>query len=310
MTEPVNKDEPTGGRRPPEIVVVGSINEDYLLLVDHRPQSGETVVGATLVISGGGKGANQAVAAASYGAATALIARLGDDPSGDALSRELEVAGVDMRWTKRTEETRSGAAFITITPDGDNQIVVAPGANALLDLHDIAEAADIIAAAQVLLVQLEISVDTASAAVACASASTTVVLNAAPALEVPSATLGRVDVLVVNEHEAATMLGTTGQEASLAAKALRATGPNTVVVTRGGAGATAASNGRVWHQPAPPMDVVDTTGAGDVFVGALAAMLARGTDPPRQPGYTTLHAAMAEAVRAASDSVRRVGARS
>jgi ribokinase len=297
----------SGTPPPPEIVVVGSINQDYLLRVDHRPGPGETVGNATLVVSGGGKGANQAVAAAAYGVATALVARLGDDPSAETLARELAAAGVDLRWMKSTPGTESGAAFITVTPDGENQIVVAPGANARLGAPDIAAAAEVIAQARVLLLQLEIRLDTVEAAVTQAGPSTSVVLNAAPASPLPSAIRRRVDVLVVNQHEAATLLGTTEPDAWAASEALRADGTHTVIVTAGAAGATTATAGRTWHQPAPPAQVVDTTGAGDAFVGALAARLAATTGRP--PDYPTLHEAVAEAVRAASRSVGRVGAR-
>lgn len=289
------------------VVVVGSINEDYVLRVDRRPAPGETVGNATLVTADGGKGANQAVAAATHGARTALVGRVGDDLRGGNLIAGLQAAGVDTRWVSRTAGVRSGAAFVVVTPDGENEIVVAPGANAQLLPDDVDRASPVISDTSLLVLQLEISVDTVAAAAFRAGPSTTVVLNAAPASVVPGPVLQRVDVLVVNEREAALLLGQDHIDAAGAARSLLRAGPAAVVVTTGASGATVASAGETWLEPAPPARVVDTTGAGDVLVGVLAAELSRRST--RRPDVWVLRHAVSSAVRAASESVSQVGAR-
>jgi ribokinase len=293
----------------PNVVVIGSINEDYVVEVARRPTAGETIGDATYGTSDGGKGANQAVAAASQGAIVALVARVGDDLTGEALVRGLEAAGVETSWVRRSPGEKSGAAFVTVTPDGENTIVVAPGANALLGATDIRWASGAFREARVIVLQLETSIDAVAAAVARADRSTTVVLNAAPVRPVPSATLRRVDVLVVNENEAATLLGGGDWDTHTALGALLALGPAAVIITLGAAGAAVATNsGARWHETAPPTKVVDTTGAGDMFIGVLAAALA--ASPHGQPDQATLRRAVEMAVTSASGSVGQRGARS
>jgi ribokinase len=289
------------------VVVVGSINEDYVLRVDRRPAPGETVGNALLLTTHGGKGANQAVAAATHGARTALVGRVGDDLRGGELIAGLEAAGVDTRWVSRTAGVRSGAAFVVVTPDGENEIVVAPGANAQLLPDDVDRASSVISDAGLLVLQLEVSMDTVAAAAFRAGPSATVVLNAAPASRVPGPVLHRVDVLVVNEHEAELLLGEDGIDAAEGARSLLRTGPAAVVVTTGASGAIVASARGSWMEAAPPAQVVDTTGAGDVFVGVLAAELSSGST--RRPDVRLLGHAVASAVTAASESVGQVGAR-
>jgi ribokinase len=220
----VEMGEPTRAIRSPEVVVVGSINEDYVVRVSRRPTAGETVGDAIFVRSDGGKGATQAVAAASQGASVALVARVGDDAAGEDLMQGLVGANVETSWVRRSPGTMSGAAFLTVTPDGENAVVVAPGANALLDVGDIDWASDAIRGAQVIVLQLETGIDAVVAAVAMASQSTTVVLNAAPARTVPDTTLHRVDVLVVNKHEAAALLGGGERDSRSTSEALLARG--------------------------------------------------------------------------------------
>jgi ribokinase len=294
--------------RPPNVVVVGSINEDYVLQVARRPMAGETVGDAILQTSDGGKGANQAVAAASQGAIVALVARVGDDPVGEALIQGLEAADVETSWVRRSPGERSGAAFVTVTPDGENTIIVAPGANALLSANDIKWASSAFREARVLVSQLEAGLDAVVAAIARAGRSTTVVLNASPARPVPSTTLARVDVLIVNEHEAATLLGGGDWDTRIALDALLEFGPAAVIITLGAEGAAVAtSSGARWHVPALPTKVVDTTGAGDAFVGVLAAALA--ASPRGRPEEAVLRDAVQMAVAAASLSVGQRGAR-
>jgi ribokinase len=293
--------------RPPDVVVIGSINTDYVVRVDRRPTAGETIGGATFDSFDGGKGANQAVAAASKGAIVALVARVGEDLAGEALLAGLEAAGVETSWVRRSPGETSGAAFVTVTPDGENTIVVAPGANASLGESDIHWAEGAFRRARVIALQLEIGLDAVVAAVASANRSTTVVLNAAPARPVPSATLRRVDVLIVNEREAAMLLGGDDRDPRIALDALLELGPGAVIITLGANGAAVAtSSGERWHVPAPPTKVVDTTGAGDTFVGVLAAALST-SDERSDPA--TLRDAVEVAVAAASRSVGQRGAR-
>ena len=172
---------------------------------------------------------------------------------------------------------------------------------------DVDRASPVISDASLIVLQLEISVDTVAAAAFRAGPSTTVVLNAAPASVVPGPVLQRVDVLVVNEREAALLLGQDHIDAAGAARSLLRAGPAAVVVTTGASGATVASAGETWLEPAPPARVVDTTGAGDVLVGVLAAELSRRST--RRPDVWVLRHAVSSAVRAASESVSQVGAR-
>ena len=167
------------------VFVMGSINQDYVLVVDRRPGAGETVTGATLDIRPGGKGANQAVAAAVWGAAVSLLARVGDDGAADTQRRDLSARGVDVSLVKQTAGTATGAAFITVTPDGENAVTVAPGANGMLRAADVDDAADLIAGSAVLVAQLEIPLEAVAAAVEACGPHTHVLLNAAPAAPAP-----------------------------------------------------------------------------------------------------------------------------
>ncbi|HET7478518.1 MAG TPA: ribokinase, partial [Rubrobacteraceae bacterium] len=263
-----------------DVFVVGSINQDLVLKVERRPEPGETVTDAELSTHNGGKGANQAAAAALLGASVAFLGRVGDDEFGGPLVRALAEKGVDMSLVERDSGTVTGTAFITVTPDGENAIVVAPGANRRLTPEDVDAASDDIRQARVLVAQMEVPLESVLRAAEIADAGgTRVVLNLAPPREVPSALLEKLDPLVVNEHEAAFMLGTKveGQEGARAAsRELLALGPRSVVITLGPAGALVADRETVTHVPAPEVEVVDTTGAGDAFVGALVARLARG----------------------------------
>jgi len=263
------------------VVVVGSINIDYVMRVSRRPVPGETVSGAVLDIHAGGKGANQAVAVARCGADVEMIGRVGQGAAGEGRMAALAAEGVGTKHVLPTEAAETGAAFISVTPDGENSIIAAPGANALLTTEDIDAAAPVISGAGVLVAQLEVPVAAVDRAAHAAGPDTVVVLNYAPYRSAPEALLERVDVLVANESESANLTGqpVDGIEgASRAAKLILARGPRAVVVTLGPLGALVLTPGEQEHVTAPKVHAVDTTGAGDAFVGALAAHLAAG-DP-------------------------------
>lgn len=285
------------------IFVVGSINQDYVLRLDRRPEPGETVTDAALSLFPGGKGANQAVAAARLLGLgqVSIIGRVGDDDAGSRLVRNLEDNGVDADHVASAEGSATGSAFITVTPDGENAIVVAPGANRHFGPDEVEASAMALRGASVLVAQMEVRVEAIQrAAEIVRDAGGRVLLNLAPAREAPSSLLSVLDPLVVNEHEAAFLLG-DGEERGpeQAARALLSLGPRSAVITLGSEGAALATDEGTEVYPAPRVEPVDTTGAGDAFVGALAARLAEGD---------SLHAAVPYAVRAGAAAVAREGA--
>ncbi len=286
-----------------DVFVLGSINQDFVLKVERRPSPGETVTNAELSTGSGGKGANQAAAAARLGASVAMLGCVGDDEFGGPLVDALGEKGIDTSLIERAEGVATGAAFITVTPDGENAITVAPGANRILTPEDVDAAADAIGEAAVVVAQMEIPPETVLRAVEVASESgTRALVNLAPTFDVPRELLERLDPLIVNEHEAAFLLDrkVEGVEAALsAAPELLSLGPKSAVITVGEAGAVFAQGDDTDHLPAPKVEVVDTTGAGDAFVGALAARLAR---------ETSLAEAVAYAVRAGAAAVTKAGA--
>lgn len=286
-----------------DVFVLGSINQDFVLKVERRPEPGETVTDAELSTHNGGKGANQAAAAALLGASVAFLGRVGDDEFGEPLVQALEEKGIDTILIKPASGTPTGAAFITVTPDGENAITVAPGANRSLTPGDVEAAADEIGEAGVFVAQMEVPVQTVLRAVeVAAEKGTRALVNLAPTFEVPRELLEKLDPLVVNEHEAAFLLGreVEGVKGALsAAPELLSSGPRSAVITIGENGAVLADGESVEHLPAPEVDVVDTTGAGDAFVGALATQIARGA---------SLQEAVAYAVRAGAAAVTKEGA--
>jgi ribokinase len=286
-----------------DVFVLGSINQDFVLKVERRPQPGETVTNAELSTHNGGKGANQAAAAALLGATVTILGRVGDDEFGEPLVRALEEKGIDTDLVERALSASTGAAFITVTPDGENAITVAPGANRSLAPEDVDAAAGAIGDARVLVAQMEIPVQTVLRAVeVAAERGTRALVNLAPTFEVPRGLLEKLDPLVVNEHEAAFLLGSEveGVDGALfAAPKLLSLGPRSAVITVGEAGAVFAGGDPAEHLSAPEVDVVDTTGAGDAFVGALATQLAR---------EALLGEAVAYAVRAGAAAVTKEGA--
>lgn len=260
-----------------EVVVVGSANLDIVVPVDRHPTVGETVLGGDHQLISGGKGANQAVAAARLGRSTSLLARIGDDAAGVQLRRSIAEAGVDVKHLLVTEQVPSGIALISVGPDGDNSIVVSPGANGRLTPRDVEDASATFATASVVLLQLEVPMETVVAAAQ--TPWSTVILNPAPAAQLPDGLLESIDILVPNQTELATLAGgespDTPQDAVQLAKQLPV---ETVVVTMGAKGAIVVDGDSSEHVPAPPIIPVDTTGAGDAFCAGLADGLARNLD--------------------------------
>jgi ribokinase len=287
----------TAASESPPIAVVGSVNLDIVVAVERHPVPGETVLGGDRVDLPGGKGANQAVAAARLGREVAFVGRVGDDAAGRRLRAGLEREGVDVTHLATDPAAPSGVALIAVAPGGENTIIVSPGANARVDPGDVDAAGALLAEAAVTLLQLEIPQEAVAAAVDAAGG--TVVLNPAPApaRALDAELLARVDVLVPNRGELE-LLGGRG-EPSAVARSLG--GPRAVVVTLGAEGALVVEGERVERVPAPAVRAVDTTGAGDAFCGALADALARGAE---------LVEAARWAVTAAALSVERTGAQS
>jgi ribokinase len=285
------------------VVVVGSSNTDMVLRVPRIPRPGETVIGRDFAMAGGGKGANQAVAAARAGGRVTFVARVGDDVFGERALAGFAADGIDTRFVLRTPGAASGVALIDVDDRGENSISVASGANAFLAVADVERAAPAIAEAEVVLVQLESPLETVVAAVrTAAKTGVPVVLNPAPARPLDDDLLRGVTVLTPNEHEAGLLTGIVVRDAASARDAaarLRARGAGTVVVTLGARGVFALSDGFEGHVPAFKVDPVDTTAAGDVFNGALAVALGE-----KRPLGDALRFAQA----AAAISVTRPGA--
>lgn len=278
MTEQRGEPEASSGNANAiEIVVVGSANLDTVVPVPRQPRAGETILGGDHALVPGGKGANQAVAASRLGRRTSFVGRVGDDGAGVRLRRGLDEAGVNLDYLRTTEATPSGIALITVTPDGDNSIVVSPGANDHVTAADIEPAQNLFESAAVLLVQHEIPAEAVHAAVLAAWGQ--VILNPAPARPLPPDVLDAIDVLVPNQTELAELAGGAVPSSPQEAAALvRKLGLETVVVTLGSRGALVIDGSSVEHVPAPSIIPVDTTGAGDAFCAGLADGLAQGED--------------------------------
>jgi ribokinase len=281
------------------IAVVGSVNLDIVIGVDRHPAPGDTVLGGDRVDLPGGKGANQAVAAARLGREVAIVGRVGDDAAGRRLRSGLAEEGVDVAHLATDPQAPSGVALIAVAPDGENTIIVSPGANGRVGASDVAAARELLGEAAVTVLQLEIPQAAVDAALAAARG--TVVLNPAPARELSAEALAAVDVLVPNRGELGLLAGAAAPAdagaAITLARSLR--GPRAVVVTLGAEGALVVEASRVERVPAPVVEAIDATGAGDTFCGALADALSRGAE---------LVEATRWGVAAAALSVERAGA--
>jgi len=276
------------------VFVVGSINQDFVLRVERRPEPGETVTNAELSLFPGGKGANQAVAAARIGAEVAMLGSVGEDAFGVDLVRNLRDNGVDTSRVETVPATPTGSAFITLTPDGENAIVVSPGANRRFGSDEVGAASEDLRQARVLLAQLEVSIEAVEKAARIVTDNGgRFLLNLAPPREVPDALLRLSDPLVVNEHEAAFLLEEDARGTEDFASKLLDLGPPSAVVTLGAAGAILSTGTSTQHFPAPEVEAVDTTGAGDAFMGALAAKLAEGAPLEEAVSYAVLAGAVA-----------------
>jgi ribokinase len=285
------------------VFVAGSINMDVVATADRHPRIGETVAGQTVLYFPGGKGANQAVSAVKLGAPTTLIGRIGQDAFGDELKAFLDTQGIDLSFVRETNEAHTGTAVITVA-NADNTIVVVPGANAFVSETDVAAPA--LAKGDIAVSQFEIPLPAIRAFFKRArAAGATTILNPAPAIAFDADMLDLVDILILNESELGfltkTELRDTDDHARLvdAARSLPTGNDKIICVTLGQRGVLAMVHGEPVIIPGRAVRAVDTTGAGDCFVGAVAAQLAQGK---------SIHAALEYANVAASICVQRMGA--
>jgi ribokinase len=276
------------------VVVVGSINMDLVTQAPRFAGPGETILGDRFLTVPGGKGANQAVAAARLGAEVALIGATGDDAFGRQLRQGLAAEGIDLTHTVQLDDCASGTASITVA-GGENQIIVIPAANALVTPAQVEQAQALVARADVVLVQMEIPLETVEATLRLGQRlGVPVILNPAPAQRLPAEWVKLARYVTPNQHELAILLGADSTEDF---RILMRRTPCPVVLTRGAEGAWYREEGEPVHQPGFEIDVVDSTGAGDTFNAALAVFLHKGL--PR---------AVRKACAAAALSVTRLGA--
>jgi ribokinase len=285
------------------VYVAGSINMDVVATADRHPKIGETIAGNAVLYFPGGKGANQAVAAAKLGAPTTLIGRLGTDAFGRELRAFLGAQGIDLKYLRETPDVHSGTAIITVT-EADNTIVVVPGTNALVEPADVATVP--LAAGDVAVSQFEIPRPAIGAFFSRArAAGARTILNPAPAAAFGRDLLDLVDILILNESELGLLAnadlhdGADPSQVIAAARSLQTGTDRVICVTLGKQGVMALVNGEPFVVPGRAVKAVDTTGAGDCFVGAVAARLA---------GGQAIQSALAYANAAASICVQRMGA--
>jgi ribokinase len=295
-----------------EVIVVGSLAMDYIFRTPHLPRAAETVLGHSFATAAGGKGANQAVAAARLGAKVAFVACVGDDDIGRTLRAGYERDGIDCAALGVAPGHATGAAMIAVDDEGRNAIIVAPGANSQLSPEVAAGHADVIDAAKFIICQLEIPVETVAWAIRRAHAvGAKVVLNPAPVLgPLPPDWYPSIDYLIANEIEAEYLSGiavTSLDSARAAARHLRAAGATNVLVTLGAEGVFAATgDGVERHFPAIRVKAVDTTAAGDTFVGGFVASLAAGRSVADAVGFGQAAASISVTRHGAQPSIPRL----
>jgi ribokinase len=287
----------------PRIVVVGSVNADMVVKGQRIPAPGETVTGGRFVMAAGGKGANQAVAAARLGASVALVAKVGQDMFGDQAIENYQKEGIDVSFVFRDPASATGVALIMVDQQGENLISVASGANHALTPEEVQRADEPIRSADIVMLQLEVPMDVvACAAHLAARAGVPVILNPAPAAALSDELLAQVSYLTPNESEAQALTGVAVRDeasARAAAEQLLQKGVRNVVITLGAKGALAASPGQAVLVPGYRVKALDTTAAGDAFNGGLACALAQGRP---------LEEAVREASLVAAFAVTRLGA--
>jgi len=286
----------------PRIVVLGSLNMDLVVRVPHAPAAGETLQGHSIQSIPGGKGGNQAVSCARQGAQVSLLGCVGADAHGEALRHALQQDGIDTTAVQIDSAAPTGTALVMVEDSGQNRIVVIAGANARVEIDDAALAARLDRAA-FLVAQFESPLEQVARGIhAAARAGCKVLLNPSPVQTIDDALWPLIDTLVVNEVEARLLAGQPAEQprdAAAAGAALRARGVARVVVTLGAGGAVAIDADGARHHPAPPVQAVDTTAAGDTFLGALAVTLA---------GGGSLDEAVRLGIRAAALCITQAGA--
>jgi ribokinase len=288
-----------------KIFVVGSSNTDMVIKTHHFPFPGETILGGRFLMNAGGKGANQAVAAARLGGAVTFVGKIGGDIFGKQAVQQLDDEGINVEFVSVDQENPSGVALITVDHKGENSIVVASGSNGTLSPADFDKALAELSESEFVLMQLEIPISTVEyIARIAAQKQKKVILNPAPAAELSDELLQNLYIITPNETEAELLTGikVTDQKSALkAALALHQKGVEIVIITMGAAGAFLLINGESEIIQAPKVEAVDTTAAGDTFNGALVVALSEGK---------TIHESIAFANKAAAISVTRIGAQS
>ena len=286
-----------------KIAVIGSSNTDMIIQTQRIPRPGETILGGRFSIASGGKGANQAVASARAGGDVSFIARVGDDMFGKTAIEGFEKDKINTEHIIIDKNQPSGVAFIFVADDGENSIGVASGANANLSVNDINKTSGIIRSADILLMQLEIPVETVEYAVSLANKhGTKVILNPAPAQALSDSLLQNVFIFTPNETEAEFFTGLKIEkkgDAQKAADVLLKKNINTVIITLGAKGALIATTSKKEFVPGFKVNAVDTTAAGDVFNGTLAVAIAEGKELEHATSFANAAAAL---------SVTRLGA--
>lgn len=287
------------------IVIIGSTNMDMVVKAPHIPAPGETVLGGAFLMNPGGKGANQAVAVARLGGKANFISKIGTDIFGKQSLQLLEEEGIDTTGLLSDNDNPSGIALITVDQSGENSIVVASGANAHLTAGDVESSLKNFPEAEIFLLQLEIPMETVKFAAQYASShGIRFILNPAPANSLVAGLFKMIDIITPNAKEAEMLTGITitdNDSARKAAESLHEQGVKNVVITMGKSGAVLLEEGKFYTIPAPSVEAVDTTAAGDVFNGALSVAIAEGKD---------LEQAVRFACQAASVTVTKMGAQS